>query len=77
MTPSCIAAMNRGGSAVMPSTGLARRLPSSGELLDARPPHRDERVLGRDEEAVQQHERRDGDQLEREGHAPLYRGRRY
>ena len=28
VTPSCIAAMNRAGSAVMPSTTRARRFPS-------------------------------------------------
>ena len=41
-----------------------------GHLLQTRAADGDERVLGRDEEAVQQHERRDGDQLEEEGHAP-------
>ena len=41
------------------------------KLLHARPPHCDERVLGADEEPVQQNEGRDGDQLEKEGHAPI------
>ena len=40
-----------------------------GELVHPRPAYGHERVLGRDEEAVQQHERRDADDLEEEGHA--------
>ena len=76
MTPSCIAAMNRGGSARDPEHRFARRLPSCRQLLQARPAHGDERVLGGDEEAVQQDERRDGDELEKERSRPGLPGRR-
>ena len=44
------------------------------ELDDARAPRGDERVLGRDEEAVEQHEQPDGKQLESECHAPDLQG---
>ena len=69
MTPSCIAVMNCGGSLVIRSTARARRLPWWCELDDARAARGDERVLGRDEEAVEQHEQPDGEQLESECHA--------
>src|SRR5581483_11854610 len=39
------------------------------ELVEARPPHGDERVLGRDEEAVQEDEDGDGEKLESLLHA--------
>src|SRR5579862_6992277 len=42
------------------------------ELEDARAARRDEAVLGRDEERVQEDEAREGDKLEREGHAPAW-----
>ena len=53
VTPSCIAAMKFGGSAVIRSTARARRLPCAVELADPRPPRRDEAVLRRHEERVQ------------------------
>ena len=62
VTPSCIAAMNRGGSAVIRSTARARRSPcfsSSGSRVRRAVTSA---VLGRDEKAVQQDQRRDGDQ---------------
>ena len=80
MTPSCIAAMNRGGSAVIAEHDARPAVALLLELVHARPAHGDERVLGRDEVAVQQDERRNGDELEEEGHrghAPRRAGRRY
>ena len=73
VTPSCIAAMNRGGSCGEPEHELRPAVALLLELVQARPADGDERVLGRDEVAVQQHERRNGDQLEEEGHvsAPI------
>lgn len=44
------------------------------KLDDARAPRRDERVLRRDEEAVEQHKQPDGKQLESECHAPAPKG---
>jgi len=44
------------------------------ELDDARAARRDERVLGRDEEAVEQHEEPNADQLESECHALAPKG---
>ena len=44
------------------------------ELDDARAPRGDERVLRRDEEAVEQHKQPDGKQLESECHAPAPKG---
>src|SRR5262249_56192991 len=44
-------------------------VPLLRELRDLRPPRRDEAVLGRDEEAVQEDQRRDCDQLEKKRHA--------
>ena len=41
------------------------------ELLNPRPPRRDERILRRDEERVQQNQRRDGGKLHKDRHAPL------
>ena len=41
------------------------------ELRDARAARRDEGVLGRDEERVQQEQACDREELEEEGHAPL------
>ena len=70
MTPSCIAAMKRGGSAVMRWNGTRPPVPLLGELLHPRPPHRDERVLGCDEEPVQQNENADSREFEDQRHAP-------
>ena len=44
------------------------------ELDDPRPPRRDERVLGRDEEGVEQDQDPDADELESECHAPTLPG---
>ena len=68
VTPSCIAAMKRGGFATIRSTARALRLPCCASSLDPRAPCRDERVLGRDEVAVQQNQRRDGEEFEEEDH---------
>ena len=40
------------------------------QLDDPRPPRSDEAVLGRDEEGVQQDQRRDAEELEEEIHGP-------
>ena len=54
VTPSCIAAMKRGGeSVIVQHLPRAPVCPCCGELLHARPPHGDEAVLGGDEVAVQ------------------------
>ena len=71
VTPSCIAAMKCGGSLVIFITERAGRLPLVGELLQPRPAHGDERVLGRDEEAVQQDQSGHGQKLEENRHAPV------
>ena len=59
--PSCVAAMER--------SRWRRRLDASGaldplgdHLLDARPPHRDQGELGGHEQAVEDHQGRDGEQ---------------
>jgi hypothetical protein len=41
------------------------------ELHQPRPSRRDERVLGRDEKGVPRHEQENGDDLEKNGHAPI------
>jgi hypothetical protein len=41
------------------------------ELHQPRPSRRDERVLGRDEKSVPRHEQENGDDLEKNGHAPI------
>ena len=71
VTPSCIAAMNRGGDSVIRSTCSRAGLLLLRELGDPRPPHGDEAVLRGDEEAVQQDQHRDGDELQEKCHAPL------
>ena len=71
VTPSCIAAMKCGGSLVIFITARARRLPSSIELLQPGAAHGHERVLGRDEEAVQQDQNGDAEKLEEDRHAPV------
>jgi hypothetical protein len=43
---------------------------TTGELDETGPPRGDERVLGRDEEGVPQHEEENGEDLEEDGHAP-------
>ena len=45
-----------------------------GQLLDPRPPRGHERVLARDEEGVQQDQRRDAEELEEKGHVPAAAG---
>ena len=64
VTPSCIAAMNRGGLAVIRSTMRARLVALVAELRDARASRSDEAVLGRDEEGVQQEQACDREELE-------------
>ena len=71
VTPSCIAAMNRGGLAVIRRTRRARLVALVAELGDAGAPRRDEAVFGRDEEGVQQEQACDREELEEESHAPL------
>ena len=44
---------------------------SVGELLQTRASRRHERVLGRDEEAVREHDQENGEELERNRHAPF------
>ena len=51
--------------------GARGAAPFVGELLQPRPAHGDERVLGRDEEAVQQDQSGDAEKLERNRHAPV------
>ena len=63
--------MKRGGSAVICSTGARAPVALLLQLVEARTPRGHEPVLGRDEVAVQQDERRDGEEFEEEGHAPL------
>src|ERR671930_2038609 len=46
-------------------------VPFLRKLFDARPARRHEPVLGRDEERVQENQRRDGEDLEEEAHAPI------
>ena len=77
VTPSCIAAMKRGGRETILSTSRARRLPCCCELDDLRPARGHEAVLGRHEERVQEQQPDDGDQLEEDRHAPVSPGRRY
>ena len=76
VTPSCIAAMNRAGLAVMRARRARGGCPASRELRDARAARGDEGVLGRDEERVQQEQPRDGEQREEEGHAAPLSGAR-
>ena len=45
-----------------------------GQLLDLRPPRGHERVLARNEERVQQDQRRDAEELEEKGHVPAAAG---
>ena len=62
--PSCMAEMKCEGSLTILRTVRARRLPSLDELVEARVPHRDEGVLGRDEERVPEHAEDDQHELE-------------
>ena len=70
VTPSCIAAMNCGGSPVIlqyrPRAAVALAL----ELPDARAARGDEAVLGRDEEPFSRIRPRRASSFERNGHAP-------
>ena len=66
VTPSCIAEMNRGGSLVIRQHGARALVPLVLELQDPRPPRRDEAVLRRDEERVQEDQAGEGQQLEGE-----------
>ena len=77
VTPSCIAVMNCDGSLVILQHRPRAPVALVVELDDPRAARRDERVLGRDEEAVEQHEQPDADQLESECHAPAPEGARY
>ena len=70
VTPSCIAEMKCGGSAVIRSTCARAAVALALELADPRAPRRDEAVLGRHEERVQQDQPGEGEKLEREGHLP-------
>ena len=70
VTPSCIAAMNRGGSARDAQHVARTPVALVVQLDDARAARGDEAVLGRDEEGVQQDENADCDELEEERHAP-------
>ena len=70
VTPSCIAAMNRGGSAVIVSTSRALRLPSfanscSRVRLAVTSPY-----SAATKYAVQEDQRRDGEEEKRDSHAP-------
>ena len=71
VTPSCMAAMKRGGRETILSTCCARRSPCLLELDDLRPARRHEAVLGRDEKRVQEQQPGDGGQLEEDRHAPV------
>ena len=62
--PSCMAEMKCEGSLTILRTVRARRLPWRHELVQTRVPHRDERVLGRDEERVPEHADDDQHELE-------------
>ena len=77
MTPSCIAAMKRGGSATIRSTARARRLPFCASSWIRVRRAVTSAVLGRDEVAVQQDQRRDGEEFEEKAHARALRGRTY
>ena len=68
VTPSCIAAMKCGGSAVIRRTCPRAAVALAVELADPRAPRGDEAVLGRHEERVQQDQPGEGEQLERESH---------
>ncbi len=69
VTPSCIAAMNCGGSRGDAQHGARAPVALMVQLDDARAPRRDERVLGRHEEGVEQDQNPDAEELESEGHA--------
>ena len=71
VTPSCIAAMKRAGSADDPHDRAGPAVALLRELLDPRPARRDEPVLGRHEIGVQQDQRRDAEEFQEKGHAPL------
>ena len=58
-----------------PQHGARPPVPLALELADARPARRDEAVLGRHEERVQEDQPGEGEQLEREGHARASTGR--
>ena len=75
VTPSCDVAMNLTGSSSSRTARRARRLPVR-ELAQARAARGDERVLGRDEVRVPQHEQENRDELQRVL-TPLPPGRRY
>ena len=71
MTPSCMAAMNQPGIVSQSHHSAGAPVALLGELGHARLAHRHERVLGRDEEPVQQDENGDGEKLEGDRHAPF------
>ena len=71
VTPSCIAAMKCGGSLVIVITARAGPVPLVDELLEPGSAHGDERVLGRDEEAVQEDQNGNAEKLEENRHAPV------
>ena len=60
VTPSCIAAMKCGGSAVIRQHVARAAVALVLELADARAARGDEAVLGRDEERVQQDQAQQG-----------------
>ena len=71
VTPSCIAAMNRAGSLRDPQDELARAgCPAAWSSCIRVRRTVTSAYSAADEEPVQQNQRRDGDELEKEGHAP-------
>ena len=71
MTPSCMAAMKRGGRETIFSTCCARRSPCVLKLDDLGPARRHEAVFRSHEKRVQEQQPGDGGQLEEDRHAPV------
>ena len=71
VTPSCMAAMKRGGRETIFSTCWRAAIALLLELDDLRPARGHEAVLGGDEKRVQEQQPGDGGQLEEDRHAPV------
>ena len=69
--PSWTVPMKRTGLSMMRMRDPRAPHASVCELLEARASRRHERVLGRDEEAVREHDQENGEELERNRHAPF------
>ena len=80
MIPTCTVEMKRTGSSSSASAVVRPAIAALGQLLEARAPGGDERVLGRDEDGIPQHEQEHDEDRGEDRSRPALRGagtRRY